>query len=59
VLSWSGDDGSADEFSPTGSFGDATRATAYKGERLLEALVVDIVDGLRRAFPDAPGFAPG
>lgn len=57
VLSWSPGVGMADEFSPTGAFGDATRATAYKGERILEALVGDVVEGLRRAFPEAPGFA--
>ena len=59
ILSWSPDIGAADEFSPTGSFGDATRATAYKGEKILAAIVTDLVDGLRRAFPDAPGFAGG
>jgi creatinine amidohydrolase len=59
VLSWSQEEGAADEYSPTGAFGDATRATAYKGERILEAVVGDLVDGLRRAFPDAPGFAGG
>ncbi len=47
-----------DVFSPTGAFGDATRATAYKGQKVLEAIVDDIVAGLRRAFADAPGFAP-
>jgi creatinine amidohydrolase len=59
VLSWSRDVGAVDEFTPTGSFGDATRATAYKGEKILAAIVGDLVDGLRRAFPDAPGFAGG
>jgi len=56
VLSWSQDAGAADELSPTGSFGDATRATAYKGEKIVAAIVADLVDGLRHAFPDAPGF---
>lgn len=58
VLSWSPGLGAADEFSPTGAFGDATRATAYKGQKVLEAIVDDIVAGLRHAFTAAPGFAP-
>ena len=57
ILSWSRDAGSADEFSPTGAFGDATRATAYKGQKVLEAVIGDLVHGLQRAFADAPGFA--
>jgi creatinine amidohydrolase len=59
VLSWSPDAGAADEFSPTGSFGDATRATAYKGQKVVDAIVADLVGGLRRTFPDAPGFGEG
>jgi creatinine amidohydrolase len=59
TLSWSQDGGAADEYSPTGAFGDASRATAYKGEKILEAIVADLLDGLRRAFPDAPGFTSG
>jgi creatinine amidohydrolase len=58
TLSWSPDIGAPDEFSPTGSFGDASRATAYKGQAIVEAIVTDLVSGLRRAFPDAPGHAP-
>lgn len=57
ALSWTSDVGAVDEFSPTGSFGDASHATAYKGEKIVEAIVDDLVAGLRRAFPDAPGFA--
>ncbi|HJQ56240.1 MAG TPA: creatininase family protein [Vineibacter sp.] len=56
ILSWSQEVGDADEFSPTGAFGDASRATAYKGQAIIEAVVADLVAGLRRAFPDAPGF---
>lgn len=57
ILSWSRDVGSTDEFSPTGAFGDATRATAYKGQKVVEAVVDDLVRGLRHAFAAAPGFA--
>ena len=57
ILSWSRDAGDADEFSPTGAFGDATCATAYKGQKILDAVVGDLVGGLRHAFADAPGFA--
>jgi creatinine amidohydrolase len=57
TLSWSSAIGAPDEFSPTGAFGDASRATAYKGQAIVEAIVADLVDGLRRAFADAPGFA--
>ncbi len=56
VLSWTPDVGAGDEFSPTGAFGDATRATAYKGQKIVDAVVVDLVHGLRTAFADAPGF---
>ncbi|QQS11866.1 MAG: creatininase family protein [Rhodospirillales bacterium] len=56
VLSWTAGEGDPDEFAPSGTLGDATRATAYKGERVLEAITDDLVAGLRAAFPDAPGF---
>ncbi len=56
VLSWSGTEGEPDEFAPTGALGDALRATAAKGDRIVEAMVADLVEGLRRAFLDAPGF---
>ena len=58
MLSWSGTEGEPDEFAPTGALGDASRATATKGERIVEAMVADLVEGLRQAFPDAPGFGP-
>ena len=37
----------------SGATGDPTLATAEKGEALLAAIVRDLVDGLRAAFPDA------
>jgi creatinine amidohydrolase len=42
--------GDADEFAPTGATGDASRATAYKGERVLDAVVEDLLGGLLKAF---------
>ena len=39
----------------SGATGDPTLATAAKGEALLAAIVRDLVEGLRAAFPDAPG----
>jgi creatinine amidohydrolase len=47
----------AGHYSPSGVFGDATRATRAKGERVVEALVADLlrdVDALARA-PLPPG----
>lgn len=47
----------AGHYSPSGVFGDATRATRAKGERVVEALLADIlrdVDALARA-PLPPG----
>jgi creatinine amidohydrolase len=42
--------GDADEFAPTGATGDASRATAYKGERVIDAVVEDLLAGLLKAF---------
>jgi creatinine amidohydrolase len=42
--------------SRTGATGDPTRASAEKGAAILEAMVRDLVDGLRAIFPDAPGM---
>lgn len=39
-------------FETTGATGDASRATAFKGERLLAARVDDIVDALKKRWPD-------
>lgn len=39
-----------DEFAPTGATGDASRATAYKGERVIDAVVEDLLAGLLKAF---------
>lgn len=43
-------------FDRTGATGDATRATAFKGERILAARLDDIVSAIGRRWPDlAPG----
>lgn len=39
-------------FERTGATGDPTRATAFKGERILAARVEDMVAALRRRWPD-------
>ena len=39
-----------EELAPTGATGDATRATAYKGERVIDAVVEDLLAGLLKAF---------
>jgi creatinine amidohydrolase/Fe(II)-dependent formamide hydrolase-like protein len=39
-------------FETTGATGDPTRATAFKGERLLAARVDDLVAALRKRWPD-------
>ena len=39
-------------FEKTGATGDATRATAFKGERLMAARVDDLVAALRKRWPD-------
>jgi creatinine amidohydrolase/Fe(II)-dependent formamide hydrolase-like protein len=39
-------------FEQTGATGDPTRATAFKGERILAARVNDMVTALRRQWPD-------
>jgi len=47
--------GDADEFAPSGATGDASRATAYKGERVIDAVVDDLLSGLLAVFHrDAP-----
>lgn len=42
----------ARDFSLTGATGDPSRASAEKGRRILDAMVDDLVEGLRMAFPD-------
>jgi creatinine amidohydrolase len=39
-------------FEQTGATGDPTRATAFKGERLLAARVDDLVAALKKRWPD-------
>ena len=41
-------------FEQTGATGDPSRATAFKGERILMARVDDMVAALRRRWPDLP-----
>lgn len=41
------------DFETTAATGDATRASAFKGERLLAARVDDMVEALTRRWPDA------
>jgi creatinine amidohydrolase len=41
-------------FEKTGATGDPTRATAFKGERLMAARVDDIVAALRKRWPAVP-----
>jgi len=41
-------------FERTGATGDPTRATAFKGERILAARVDDIVAAIGRRWPDLP-----
>ena len=42
----------AGPFEKTGATGDPTRATAFKGERLLAARVDDLVAALKKRWPD-------
>ena len=39
-------------FEQTGATGDPTRATAFKGERILAARVDDIVAAIAKRWPD-------
>ncbi|MDP1967108.1 MAG: creatininase family protein [Reyranella sp.] len=41
------------DFQTTAATGDATRASAFKGERLLDARVEDMVTALRTRWPEA------
>ena len=41
------------DFETTAATGDASRASAFKGERLLAARVDDMVEALARRWPDA------
>jgi creatinine amidohydrolase/Fe(II)-dependent formamide hydrolase-like protein len=41
-------------FERTGATGDPSRATAFKGERILAARVDDMVAAMRRRWPDLP-----
>lgn len=52
----SDDPGAGTGYSRTGATGDPTRATAEKGKVLLEAMIGDLVSGLRNVFPGAPGM---
>ena len=46
-----GPDGEGDDHSVLGATGDPTLASAEKGERILEAMTRDLVEGLRSIFP--------
>ena len=46
------------DHSTTGVRGDPTLATAEKGERLLQAMTEELIDGLRTLHPDAPATPP-
>jgi len=48
-----GDEGSGWDFSRDGVRGDPSLATAEKGELMLQAIVRDVVDGIRLHFPEA------
>lgn len=50
------DPGAGAGYSLTGATGDPTRATADKGRVLLDAMVADLVAGLKSVFADAPGM---
>ena len=41
------------DFKATGATGDASRATSFKGERLLDARVEDMVAALRERWPES------
>jgi len=45
-------------FEKTGATGDPTRATAFKGERLLAARLDDLVTALGRRWPDFAKASP-
>jgi creatinine amidohydrolase len=47
-------DAGASDYSETGAFGDPTLASADKGRAFLDAMIGDLVDGLRVLFPDLP-----
>ena len=46
------------DHSRTGVRGDPTLATAEKGERLLQAMAEELVEGVRALHPDAPAEPP-
>ena len=50
---FSGDPENIRDYTATGIRGDATLATREKGAAIVEAIVDDIVDGIRVHFPDA------
>jgi creatinine amidohydrolase len=56
---FSGDPASGPDYSETGIRGDATLASAHKGRAVLDATVRDLIDGLRRLFPDAMDAGDG
>jgi len=43
------------EHSETGIRGDPTLASEEKGRAALDAMAVDLIDGLRALYPDATG----
>jgi creatinine amidohydrolase len=51
-------DAGAADYSETGAFGDPTLASAEKGRALLDAMIVDLVQGLIALFPDLGTPAP-
>jgi creatinine amidohydrolase len=50
---FSGEPASGPDYSETGIRGDATLASAHKGRAALDATAHDLIDGLRKLFPDA------
>jgi len=47
-----GDPAAGEEFTATGALGDPRAATAFKGERILAAVLDDVEAALRAAFPE-------
>jgi creatinine amidohydrolase len=54
-----GDPASGPDYSKPGIRGDASLASAQKGQAALAATASDLIEGLRRLFPDAMSIADG
>ena len=52
-VTFTGDPAAGADYSRTGAFGDPTLATVEKGRAFLDAMVEDLIDGLRASFPEA------